>query len=315
MDATVVLSFLVLLCVVALVALSVGTASAASVSGYEQQNLVSDIAGIAKVTEPNLVNPWGITFGPTTPFWISNNGAGVSTLYNGSGSPLPVGSPLIVTIPAAHASPKGSTGVPTGVVVNATTDFVVSKHGVSGPARFIFAAEDGAIAGWNPSVDGMHALLKADRSATGAVYKGSTSASTSAGTFLYATNFRAGTIDVYNATFKLVHLTGSFADAQIPKGYAPFDIENIGGKLYVTYAQQDAAKHDDVAGKGHGFLDVYDTSGHLLRRFATRGSLNSPWGMALAPTHFGPFSSDLLVGNFGDGRIQAFDRKSGAFLG
>ncbi|HEX5156281.1 MAG TPA: TIGR03118 family protein [Ktedonobacterales bacterium] len=303
------------------VALSAGlllaqqTASADGRNGfYQQTNLVSDLPGVARVTDPNLVNSWGIVHGPTTPFWIADNGTGVSTLYDGAGNPFPVGSPLVVTIPPPKGSPAGTTAAPTGIVFNPTSGFVVSQGNNSGAALFLFATEDGTISGWNRNVDPTHAILEVDKS-PGAVYKGLALASNGAGTFLYATNFRAGTIDVFNDHFGQAHLAGSFTDPKIPRGYAPFGIAAINGNLVVTYAKQDAAKHDDVAGQGHGFVDVYDTSGHLLHRLVTRGQLNSPWGLALAPESFGRFGGDLLIGNFGNGRINAYDPQTGGFRG
>jgi uncharacterized protein (TIGR03118 family) len=281
---------------------------------YQQTNLVSDLPGVAGVTDPNLVNSWGIVHGPTTPFWIADNGTGVSTLYNGAGAPFPVGSPLVVTIPPPHDSPAGTTAAPTGIVFNPTAGFAVSKDNVSGAALFLFATEDGTISGWNRNVDPTNAILEVDKS-PGAVYKGLAMGSNASGDFLYATNFRAGTIDVFNSQFHQVSLAGSFTDRKLPHGYAPFGIANIDGKLVVTYALQDAAKHDDVAGRGHGFVDVYDTNGHLIQRLVQRGQLDSPWGLALAPDNFGRFSNDLLIGNFGNGRINAFDPETGGFRG
>src|SRR5947209_3772076 len=285
---------------------------------YQQTNLVSDIAGIAKFTDAHLVNPWGLVHGPTTPWWVSDNGAGVSTLYKGDGTAVP----LVVTIPPPAGSPAGTTAAPTGVVFNPflstdPDDFLVSENGVSGPAIFIFATEDGTISGWNSTVDLHNAILMVDNSTVGAgaVYKGLAIASAGSHEFLYATNFRAGTIDVFDANFNQVSLEGSFRDSKIPDGYAPFVIQNLGALLYVTYAQQDAQKHDDVAGLGHGFVDVSDSDAHLLQRLVKRGKLDSPWGLALAPSDFGQFSNDLLVGNFGDGFINAYDPNTGAFLG
>lgn len=281
---------------------------------YQQTNLVSDLPGVAHVTDPNLVNSWGIVHGPTTPFWIADNGTGVSTLYTGAGDPFPIGSPLVVTIPPPKDSPAGTTATPTGIVFNSTAGFAVSEGTTSGAALFLFATEDGTISGWNRNVDPTHAILEVDKS-PGAVYKGLALASNSAGTFLYATNFRAGTIDVFNDHFGQTHLAGSFTDPNLPQGYAPFGIANINGDLYVTYALQDAAKHDDVAGPAHGFVDIYDTNGNLIRRLVTRGRLNSPWGLTMTPGNFGRFSNDLLVGNFGDGRINVVDPATGEFFG
>jgi uncharacterized protein (TIGR03118 family) len=286
---------------------------------FLQTNLISDTPGLASVMDPNLVNPWGIAFAPTGPFWINDNGTGLSTVYNGAGTPTPAGKPLIVTIPL----PPGNTGTaaaPTGIVFNSTTDFVVTANGKSGAAIFLFATEDGTISAWSPTVNPTSAVLEVDNSTnptadSGAVYKGLTLGSNSNGNFLFATNFRAGTVDVFDKNFARVTLQGGFTDPNIPAGFAPFGIQNIGGSLYVTYAKQNAAKHDDVAGPGNGYVDVFDTSGKLLRRFATQGTLNSPWGLALAPAQFGSFSNDLLIGDFGDGRVNAFDPASGAFLG
>ena len=283
---------------------------------YVETDLVSDIPGRAASVDANLVNPWGIVASSTSPFWVSDNGSGLSTLYNGAGTKLG----LVVAIPP----PAGAAGpaAPTGIVFNSTaSDFMVSQGGHSGKASFIFATEDGTISGWSPSVNLANAILEVDNSANptaadGAVYKGLELATTDDGNnFLYATNFRAATIDVFNQNFAPVHMPGSFTDPDTPVGYAPFGIRNINGKLYVTYALQNGAKHDDVAGSGHGFVDVFDADGHLMRRLISRGKLNSPWGMVIAPDNFGKFSDRLLVGNFGDGRIHAYDLETGEFRG
>jgi uncharacterized protein (TIGR03118 family) len=193
---------------------------------------------------------------------------------------------------------------------------VVTANGKSGASFFIFATEDGTISGWNPTVDGTHAILAKDNSSTGAVYKGLAQDSINGATYLYATNFNSGKVEVYDSKFALhTFSTDQFTDRRIPSGYAPFGIQNINGNLYVTYAKQDAAKQDDVAGRGHGFVDVYDQTGKLLQRVAARGPLNSPWGVALAPADFGRFSNALLVGNFGNSLVNAFDFRTGKFLG
>lgn len=269
-------------------------------SRYLQTNLVSDLPGVAAVTDPNLKNPWGIAFIPGSPFWISDNGTGLSTLYDAKGDIVP----LVVQIPPPKGSPTSVTATPTGIVWNPTQSFKVGSSTFAG--LFIFATEDGTISAWNPNVDGTHAILEVDNSQSGAVYKGLALAPNPKGVFLFATNFHAGSIDVFDATFKQVQAVGGFIDRHIPPGYAPFGIALIDGDLFVTYALQNAEKHDDVAGEGHGFVDVFDTDGHLLRRFATRGQLNSPWGVTRAPYDFGTFSADVLIGNFGDGRITAF---------
>jgi len=288
---------------------------------YQQTNLVSNLPNVAKFQDSNLVNPWGLSHGPTTPWWVSDNGAGVATLYNGGGQAFPLASPLVVTIPPPAGSPAGTTAAPTGNVFNGTNGFVVSENGISGPSLFIFATEDGTISGWNRNVDVTHAILKVDRSTVGAgaVYKGLAIASNASGTFIYATNFRFGTVEMFDSTF---HLVRSFTDSKLANTcprpnqcYAPFGIQNLGGNLYVTYALQDAAHHDDVSGPAHGFVDVFDTNGNLIRQLVLHGRLNSPWGLALAPADFGLFSNALLVGNFGNGRINAFDLNTGEFLG
>ncbi len=266
---------------------------------YTQVNLVSSPPTHAIRADPNLVVPWGIAFGPNGPFWISDKGSGVSTLYRGLGKPIP----LVVTIPPA----AGSTvpGSPTGIVFNGTSDFSVTEGASSGPSLFIFDTLDGTISGWSPQVDLTHAILAVDNSASRASYTGLAIASTSSGNFIYAANFTAGVVEMYDGSFSLVN---SFTDSTLPVGFAPFGIQNIGGNLYVTFANQ------NFSGVS-GFVDVFDTSGNLIKQFAAQGTLNSPWGLALAPDHFGQFSNDLLVGNLGDGRINAFDPSTGNFLG
>jgi uncharacterized protein (TIGR03118 family) len=297
-------------------------ATPAAAKNYKQENLVSDLSTVgATVVDANLLNPWGIVNPPGGPLWVSDNNAGVATLYNGVGTPfpLPPSAPLIVTIPTPL---KGTPpAAPTGIVWG-PRGFVVSSGGKSGAAAFIFATEDGTISGWNPTVDATHAILAVDNSvlddpSKNAVYKGlalgtRSTLSNKLGLYLYATNFHDGVVEEYDSTFTFVT---SFTDKTLPSGFAPFGIRNINGNLYVTFALQNTAKHDDVAGKGHGFVDVFDTDGKMLRRFASKGKLNSPWGLALAPADFGKFSNKLLIGNFGDGRINAYDLATGNFAG
>jgi uncharacterized protein (TIGR03118 family) len=284
--------------------------------GYSQTNLVSDVAGLAAHTDANLKNPWGLVHGPASPWWVADNGTGVSTLYNGSGETvLVMGSPLVVTIPPPAGSPAGTTAAPTGIVFNHTADFVVATKSGAGPSRFIFATEDGTISGWNPAAGLTNAVLEVDHSGSGAVYKGLALGQNRGSSFLFAANFHDGTVDVFNTNFKQVTPSGAFVDRGIPSGFAPFGIRNIDGKLFVTYAKQNAARHDDVAGRGNGFIDVFDTNGNLVKRLVSKGALDSPWGLTLAPDHFGKFSHSLLVGNFGDGRIHAYDAKTGHFRG
>jgi uncharacterized protein (TIGR03118 family) len=276
-------------------------------------NLVSDIDGVARFTDPNLVNPWGLGFSSTSPFWVGNNGAGVATLYDGQGKAFPTPTPLVVTIPGPTSSSKG--GTPTGLVFNTSTntsDFVLPGGGTSGAAVFLFATEDGTILGWNPKVSPTSAVIAVNNSGKGAVYKGLAISTTSAGSFLYVTNFHAGVVEMYDSTFKLMK---TFTDPGVDTNFAPFGIQNINGTLFVTFALQKLPdKHDDQAGPGNGFVDMFSTDGTMMGRFASHGTLNSPWGLAQAPANFGLFSGDILVGNFGDGRISAFDA-SGNFMG
>ena len=296
-------------CVTRLILFAGMQISAFAGTGYVQHNLVSDIPGLADQTDPNLVNPWGLASSPTSPLWVSNNHSGTTTVYTGSGQPFPAANPLSVQIPAAGGENPPS--APTGQVFNATSGFMLSG---GQPATFLFASEDGTISGWNSSA-GPTAVTMIDNSASGAVYKGLALGGNSLGALLYAANFSAATIDVFNGNFSPVTLDGVFADPNLPPGFAPFNIQSIGDKLYVTYALQDDARHDDVAGPGNGFVNVFDFNGNLIRRLASQDNLNSPWGIAVAPAQFGDFSKALLVGNFGDGTIDAYDPASGAYLG
>lgn len=268
---------------------------------YQQHNLVSDGAVPADHIDPNLVNAWGIAFNPFGAAWVADNGSGVSTLYDGAGNAIP----LVVQIPSPGSDSGGN---PTGIVYNGSFGFVVSKAALSGPSRFLFATEDGVIAGWAPNVDVTHAIRVIDNSASGAVYKGLALSAGGNGGLLYATDFHNAKVDVFDSSFHPVALPGgAFRDSHIPAGFAPFGIQAIGGDLYVTYAMQNADRHDDVHGPGLGYVDVYDPNGILLRHFAARGPLNAPWGVALAPAGFGRFGNLLLIGNFGDGRINVYD--------
>jgi uncharacterized protein (TIGR03118 family) len=290
---------------------------------YTITRLTSNLPGHAAVQDPVLQNAWGIAFSPAgSPFWINDNATGCSTLYDGTGTKitaLQVSIPLpgnVVPTTSCKPSdpnnpPNPSPAAPTGIVFNPSAAFLVP--GTTIPAVFIFATEDGTISAWAGGLTpANNAVLAADESASGAVYKGLAFAVNPKGAFLFATNFNNGSVDVFSPNgadgmFTKVTVDGNFADPQIPDGYAPFNIVNIDGDLFVTYAKQNAQKHDDVAGPGHGFVDVFDTDGHLIRRFDSRGSLNSPWGVARASFAFGPFSGMIVIGNFGDGRINVFD--------
>jgi uncharacterized protein (TIGR03118 family) len=282
-------------------------------NSFIETSLVSDGSVPAATVDPNLVNPWGIASSGQGPFWVADNGTGVTTVYDGAGHLQSVGGFPAITI----APPSGSSGPtsPTGEVFNfAKAGFNISSGGKTAPALFIFATEDGTISGWNPAVNPGSTVLAVDNSAGGdhAVYKGLAIGKTGEGTFLYAANFSKGTVDVFDTNFKQVQ---SFTDPNVPAGYAPFNVQVLDHHLFVTFAQQDAEKHDDVAGAGHGFVDEFSLGGQLVDRVASGGPLNSPWGLAIAPSGFGPFSQDLLVGNFGDGTINVFDPHNDHYLG
>jgi uncharacterized protein (TIGR03118 family) len=311
------------------------TTTAGFAAGFVETDLVSnqnpltDANGIVhhpKFQDPFLINPWGVGESAASPFWLSDNGAGVATLHNTAGTPLA----LVVSIPAPD-DPLGTGGAPTGLVFNiAQPAFKISGFTKTGDpttasAIFLFASEDGTILGWNPGVNpkgfdpakaGTYAIIAVDKSASGAVYKGLAITNGSGGPLLYATNFHAGTVEVYDASFAQATTLapGAFVDPGLPRGYAPFDIVPIGNQMFVTYAVQNAEKHDDVAGQGHGIVDTFTLDGQMLSRFAQHGQLDSPWGVALAPASFGEFGGDLLIGNFGNGHINAFNPTTGEFL-
>jgi len=292
----------------------------------------------AFVVDPHLQNPWGIAESATSPFWLADNAASVSTLYRTGGATPVAVVPLVVSIPTP-GDPLQQTGAPTGTVFNvdlAGQGFKISGfdrlgNAATAPAIFLFATEDGTIVGWNPNINpsgfdparaGTYGIIAVDNSANptpadGAVYKGLTMAMDATGkTFLYATNFRAGTVEVYDTAFKpATPSSAAFVDPHLPSGYAPFNIVLSSGVLFVTYAKQDAAKHDDVAGHARGVVDTFNLDGTLRGRFAQHGQLNSPWGLVQAPPSFGQFAGAVLIGNFGDGHINAFDPATGEFLG
>jgi uncharacterized protein (TIGR03118 family) len=286
-------------------------------AGYFQSNLISDVPGLAQFTDSKLVNPWGLSLGQTGPFWFSDNSTGVSTLNTNDGSALTGMPPLVAAVPGLPGEP-GGLGSPTGTVFNGGSGFLVSQGGQSGSSVFLFATEEGTIAGWSPGVNMIQAVTAVNESQTpgrGPVYTGLTLASNADGTFLYAANFRADAIDVFNQDFQAVQWQGAFEDPSLPAGFVPFNVQAIGADIFVTYTEQNDGRYDHGTGPGNGYIDQYDTSGHLLGRLISQGPLNSPWGIAVAPSNFGEFQGDLLVGNFGDGRINAFNPQSGAFLG
>lgn len=298
-----------------------GTASMLSLAGavafgqhYTQTNLVSNTSGVAAVTDSDLINPWGMSRGSGTPWWASDNGTGLSTLYNGAGTKQG----LIVTIPPAVS---GNTGTPTGTIFNgSTTDFLLAP---GKQALFLFATEDGTIAGWNPGV-GVPAggsppstmAMTVVNTKDGSSFKGLTSATVNGKLYLYVANFSKGRVDVYDSAFNRMHFFGeSFFDENTPWDFSPFNVQAIGNDIVVTYALHQRGSMDQIEGPGLGFVDVYTSSGRLLRRLQHGKWLNAPWGVALAPLDFGVFSHDLLIGQFGSGNIAAYDLASGAFEG
>lgn len=278
------------------ISLLVAMTPVARAQRFLQTNLVTDdqSAHAAQVTDPNLINPWGMSSSPTSPIWVSNNGAGNSTLYTvAPANDLTTPNALVVTIP--HA------GSVTGQVFNGGVGF--------NSDRFIFVSEDGTISGWRGALGTTAEVLQVPSSDT--VYKGAAIADVGGFTYLYSANFKSGTIDILKAEAISPNLAGNFTDPVLPAGYAPFNIQNLGGTLYVTYAKQDPSKVDHEVGAGFGFVDAFDLNGVFLRRVATNGSLNAPWGLALAPTSFGDLAGALLVANAGDGRIGAFNPSGG----
>ena len=289
---------------IAILSLSCLAPAAVFAQGFTQTNLVTDdqTANPALLTDPLLKNAWGISYSGAGAFWVSNNGSGTSTLYNvPAATNTPKLNPLIVNIPGD--------GSVTGQVFNSTTGF-------NGDA-FLFVSEDGTVSGWKPGLNPNISLSTQvfQAGSTANVYKGSAIASVGGHTYLYAANFRTGAIDVLSGDASAPSLPGAFSDPSVPAGYAPFNVQNLNGKLYVTYAKQDAAKHDEEDGAGAGYVASFDTSGHLISHLVSGGKLNAPWGLALAPASFGTYAGDLLTGNFGDGRISAYDPLTGTFEG
>jgi uncharacterized protein (TIGR03118 family) len=306
------LSLLGVFCVIAMRPLI----ARAQANSYKQTNLVSDTAGMAPNVDPNLVNPWGIAFFPNQPFWISDNASpiGVTTLYDQTGKLQGT-----FTIPPPHGSSNPAT--PTGIVANLSGQgFLVNGQ----PSSFIFDTEDGTISGWNgaPTATLVVDNSKVPSAATGAVYKGLALITNKIGAFLLAANFRSGKVEVYDSNFNTAHLSGDFTDPNPPAiptgamspGWAPFGIHVINGQVVVTYALQDQPQHDPIHMAGAGVVDLFDVNGNLVRRIATGGNLNAPWGTVMAPAGFGAFGGKLLVGNFGDGTINAFDFTAGTFV-
>jgi len=291
---------------IALLSLAVAmfTVTSGRADTYSSTNFQSDIPGVAQHTDSNLVNPWGMAAGSTGIIWVSDNGTGVSTLYNQDGTAVP----LVVEIPTSKQNRDGAN--PTGIVFNDTGFFPVTLNGTSASALFIFVSEDGSISGWNPTLDQTHAIIAVDNGTNHgvnrAIYKGATLGVANGHNFLYATDFHTGKVETYDENFHQVNPSG-FVDPNLPAGYGPFGIRNFNGEIFVTYAKQDAKREDDVPGPGFGFVNVFDTSGNFLRRLVSNGNLNAPWGLA-------EVDGELWVGNFGDGLINVYDPITGAFI-
>jgi uncharacterized protein (TIGR03118 family) len=305
---------LALAALIGVAVIAAGTARAADQDDtvYLRTNLVSNLQNLVQPKDPDLQNAWGVANMPGGPLWVADNNDGRSTLYDGNG--VKQGLKVMIPLPPGRTAPPAA--APTGMVWNPTSSFPITVGSTTVPATFIWASEDGTITAWNPMVDPIvaglsTASLVVDNSAARAVYKGLALGTNTHGVFLFATNFSAGTIDVFDKNFKQVPLGGAFADPTIPAGFAPFGIANIDNNLYVTYAKQNAQKNDEIAGAGLGFVNVFTTNGALIKRFASGGTLNAPWGVARATQRFGAFSGAILIGNFGStgkfaGWINAF---------
>jgi uncharacterized protein (TIGR03118 family) len=295
-------------CFAPIITIALLFSSVAFAQHYQQTDLVANSTSVSSTAtiDPNLVNAWGLSRASGSPFWVSDNGMGVSTLYDGTGAIVP----LVVTIPPPMGGEPPS--APTGTVFNFTKVFVVKN---AKPAVFLFVTEDGTISGWNPGVDPTNAVIKVDNSKQGAIYKGCAIAKKNGMGRLYATNFATGHVEMYNGQFQPVTIAGAFRDANLPANYAPFGIQNVGGNIVVTFAHRKPGSKDEDHGAGRGYVDVFDFDGNLLLRVQHGNFLNAPWGIALAPGDFGAFSHRLLIGNFGNGTIHAFNLVSGTLEG
>jgi uncharacterized protein (TIGR03118 family) len=287
-------------------------ASASTASAYAASYLVSDISGTmfrGAHTDPHLIDAWGVAFNPQAFVWVTDNGTSESTLYDGDGVPQS----LVVAIPPGSAGSAKPTGI---IFSNRPSSFKIAQTGVAAaPSIFLFVGQAGTLSGWSPTVNATNAVTVVDRGASGAVYAGLTMANRGGSDFLYATDFHHASVDVFDANFANASVAGAFVDADLPAGYAPYGIQAIGDLIYVAYARQDAAARDAVTGAGAGAVDAFDTAGHLVRRLIPPGgALDAPWGIALAPANFGSLSNALLVANSGDGKVNAFDPTTGAFV-
>jgi uncharacterized protein (TIGR03118 family) len=285
-------------------ALLAGATTAFPATSYTVTNLVSDVPGMAAMTDPNLINAWGLDRGPGFPWWVNSNGNGTARVYDGTGNSI-----LAIGI---EGPVRGTPSAPSGMAYNGTTNFEVTP---GKPATFLFATEDGTIAAWNMAALPNHAVIKINNN-NGAIYKGLTLGAIQSTPILYAANFHAGVVEAYDPFFRPITLpTGAFADPMIPAGFAPFNVQNVNGQIYVAFAKQDADAKDDVPGPGMGYVSVFTPAGKLVHRLQYGGWMNAPWGIALAPQGFGDFSGMVLVGQFGSGAIIAFDATTGAITG
>jgi uncharacterized protein (TIGR03118 family) len=291
---------------------SVGATYASAQGYYQLQNLVSDNYYEAPHDDANLINPWGLAAAPTGKWWVANEDSGKSTLYDGAGVP----DPLVVSVPTVGSNTGGPA---TGIVFNPTSSFVITDGTSSAPAFFLFAGLDGLITGWNPNLPppplSTQAHIAVNNSAQASIYIGLALASTASGDRLYAADFHNKRIDVFDGLFQPVNIAGAFTDPQVPSNFSPFNVMNLNGQIYVAYAWLDKDGMEEVTGPGQGFVSVYSTDGTLVKSLIHRTKLNAPWGMAIAPSNFGEFSNMLLVGNLGNGRINAFDPVTGKLRG
>ncbi|GAA1567089.1 TIGR03118 family protein [Kribbella sancticallisti] len=268
----------------------------------QQVNLVSDVPGMAPLLDPDLVNPWGLALGATSPLWVSNAGTSSSTLYAS-----PAGATTATKVPTVRVTVPA----PTGQVANAGTGFVLSNGTASAPARFIFSTLTGQIAAWGPPATPLIGAAQIKATVPGAVYTGLAIATASTGDQLYAANFAQGRIDVFDSTFaKVAQPWWAFRDFHLPKGYSPFNVQTLNGRIFVAYAKVDKATGRNASGRGLGFVDEFTVDGRFVDRIASRGTLNAPWGLAIAPASWGQQAGSLLVGNFGDGKINVIAPKS-----
>jgi uncharacterized protein (TIGR03118 family) len=284
---------------------------------FDRLDLTSDGAGLSGVTDPQLVNPMGLQLAPSSNFWVANNGTGTVTVYQSDGTALPAPAPLVVQLPVPDTLAPGTIAQVTGISYHGGYGLPIAIGDQRASARFVFVTREGTILGYNPDVDRDHAVIAVDNSASGAVYRGISVAALRAGSRVYATNFHSGNVDVFDADFAPAKDLdpAAFEDLELPAGYAPFGIQRIDGRLYVSYAEQDADGRDPVTGTGKGYIDAFALDGRFVQRIASEGELDAPWGMTLAPWSLPYYGSSLLVGNAGDGRIQAFDLWSLAPMG